>query len=195
MAGGNKTLGRFQLVGIPAAPRGMPQIEVTFDIDANGIVSVSAKDMGTGKEQSIKITASSGLSEEEIDSLIKDAEMHAEEDKKKRELIDARNMADSMIYTTEKTIKEAGDKVDEATKGNIDQAIENLKKAMEADDTEEIKRLTDELTQASHKLAEAMYAQASQQQAQPEGTTGAESAAGAEKDEDVVDADFEEVKK
>ena len=195
MAGGNKTLGRFQLVGIPAAPRGMPQIEVTFDIDANGIVSVSAKDMGTGKEQSIKITASSGLSEEEIDSLIKDAEMHADEDKKKRELIDARNMADSMIYTTEKTIKEAGDKVDEATKGNIDQAIENLKKAMEADDTEEIKRLTDELTQASHKLAEAMYAQASQQQAQTEGTTGAESDAGAEKDEDVVDADFEEVKK
>lgn len=195
MAGGNKTLGRFQLVGIPAAPRGMPQIEVTFDIDANGIVSVSAKDMGTGKEQSIKITASSGLSEEEIDSLIKDAEMHADEDKKKRELIDARNMADSMIYTTEKTIKEAGDKVDEATKGNIDQAIENLKKAMEADDTEEIKRLTDELTQASHKLAEAMYAQASQQQAQTEGATGAESDAGAEKDEDVVDADFEEVKK
>lgn len=195
MAGGNKTLGRFQLVGIPAAPRGMPQIEVTFDIDANGIVSVSAKDMGTGKEQSIRITASSGLSKEEIDSLIKDAEMHAEEDKKKRELIDARNMADSMIYTTEKTIKEAGDKVDEATKGNINQAIENLKKAMEVADTEEIKRLTDELTQASHKLAEAMYAQASQQQAQAEGTTGAESAAGAEKDEDVVDADFEEVKK
>ncbi len=195
MAGGNKTLGRFQLVGIPSAPRGMPQIEVTFDIDANGIVSVSAKDMGTGKEQSIKITASSGLSEEEIDSLIKDAEMHAEEDKKKRELIDARNMADSMIYTTEKSIKEAGDKVDEATKGNINQAIENLKKAMEGDDTEEIKRLTDELTQASHKLAEAIYAQASQQQAQAEGTTGAESAAGAEKDEDVVDADFEEVKK
>ena len=195
MAGGNKTLGRFQLVGIPAAPRGMPQIEVTFDIDANGIVSVSAKDMGTGKEQSIKITASSGLSEEEIDSLIKDAEMHADEDKKKRELIDARNMADSMIYTTEKSIKEAGDKVDEATKGNINQAIENLKKAMEGDDTEEIKRLTDELTQASHKLAEAIYAQASQQQAQAEGTTGAESAAGAEKDEDVVDADFEEVKK
>jgi molecular chaperone DnaK len=195
MAGGNKTLGRFQLVGIPAAPRGMPQIEVTFDIDANGIVSVSAKDMGTGKEQSIKITASSGLSKEEIDRLIKDAEMHADEDKKKRELIDARNMADSMIYTTEKTIKEAGDKVDEATKGNINQAIENLKKAMEADDTEGIKRLTDELTQASHKLAEAMYAQASQEQAQAEGTTGAESAAGAEKDEDVVDADFEEVKK
>jgi len=195
MAASNKTLGRFQLVGIPPAPRGMPQIEVTFDIDANGIVSVSAKDMGTGKEQSIKITASSGLSEEEIDSLIKDAEMHADEDKKKRELIDARNMADSMIYTTEKSIKEAGDKVDEATKGNINQAIENLKKAMETDNTEEIKRLTDELTQASHKLAEIMYAQANQQQAQAEGTAGAESTADSQKDEDVVDADFEEVKK
>jgi molecular chaperone DnaK len=195
MAANNKTLGRFQLVGIPPAPRGMPQIEVTFDIDANGIVSVSAKDMGTGKEQSIKITASSGLSEEEIDSLIKDAEMHADEDKKKRELIDARNMADSMIYTTEKSIKEAGDKVDEATKGNINQAIENLKKAMETDNTEEIKRLTDELTQASHKLAEIMYAQANQQQAQAEGTAGAESTADSQKDEDVVDADFEEVKK
>jgi molecular chaperone DnaK len=195
MAANNKTLGRFQLVGIPPAPRGMPQIEVTFDIDANGIVSVSAKDMGTGKEQSIKITASSGLSEEEIDSLVKDAEMHAEEDKKKRELIDARNMADSMVYTTEKSIKEAGDKVDEATKGNINQAIENLKKAMETDNTEEIKRMTDELTQASHKLAEAMYAQANQQQAQAEGTAGAESAADSQTDEDVVDADFEEVKK
>ena len=196
MAGNNKTLGRFQLVGIPPAPRGMPQIEVTFDIDANGIVSVSAKDMGTGKEQSIKITASSGLSEEEIDSLIKDAEMHAEEDKKKRELIDARNMADSMVYTTEKSMKDAGDKVDDATKEGINQAIENLKKVMEGDDAEEIKKLTEELTQASHKLAEAMYAQASQQQAQETGETpGADSAAGAEKDEDVVDADFEEVKK
>ena len=195
MATNNKTLGRFQLVGIPPAPRGMPQIEVTFDIDANGIVNVSAKDMGTGKEQSIKITASSGLSEEEIESLVKDAEMHAEEDKKKRELIDARNMADSLIYTTEKSVKEAGDKVDDATKANIDQAIENLKKAMEGDNTEEIKRLSEELTQASHKLAEAMYAQASQQQAQAEGAPGAESTAGAEKDEDVVDADFEEVQK
>jgi molecular chaperone DnaK len=195
MATNNKTLGRFQLVGIPPAPRGMPQIEVTFDIDANGIVNVSAKDMGTGKEQSIKITASSGLSEEEIERLVKDAEMHAEEDKKKRELIDARNMADSLIYTTEKSIKDAGDKIDDATKTNIDQAIENLKKAMEGDNTEEIKRLSEDLTQASHKLAEAMYAQASQQQAQAGEAPGAESAAGAEKEEDVVDADFEEVQK
>ncbi len=195
MAAYNKTLGRFQLVGIPPAPRGMPQIEVTFDIDANGIVNVSAKDMGTGKEQSIKITASSGLSEEEIEKLVKEAEMHADEDKQKRELIDARNMADSLIYTTEKTVKEAGDKVDDATKANIDQAIENLKKAMEGDNTEEIKRLTEELTQASHKLAEAMYAQASQQQAQAGAEPGAESAAGGSQDDDVVDADFEEVKK
>ncbi|MCD4715886.1 MAG: molecular chaperone DnaK [Desulfobacterales bacterium] len=195
MAGYNKTLGRFQLVGIPPAPRGMPQIEVTFDIDANGIVNVSAKDMGTGKEQSIKITASSGLSEEEIENLVKEAEMHADEDKKKRELIDARNMADSLIYSTEKAVKEAGDKVDDATKANIDQAIENLKKAMEGDNAEEIKKLTEELTQASHKLAEAMYAQASQQQAQDGAAPGAESAAGASQDDEVVDADFEEVKK
>ena len=116
MAAHNKTLGRFQLVGIPPAPRGVPQIEVTFDIDANGIVSVSAKDLGTGKEQSIKITASSGLSEEEIEKLVKDAELHADEDKKKRELIDARNMADSLIYSTEKSIKEIGDKLDDETK-------------------------------------------------------------------------------
>ncbi|MBW2615850.1 MAG: molecular chaperone DnaK [Deltaproteobacteria bacterium] len=195
MAGYNKTLGRFQLIGIPPAPRGMPQVEVTFDIDANGIVNVSAKDMGTGKEQSIKITASSGLSEEEIEQLVKEAELHADEDKKKRELIDARNMADSLIYSTEKSIKEAGDKVDDATKANIDQAVENLKKAMEGDNTEEIKRLTEELTQASHKVAEAMYAQASQQQAQPGAAPGAESAAGASQDDEVVDADFEEIKK
>jgi molecular chaperone DnaK len=182
-------------VGIPPAPRGIPQIEVTFDIDANGIVNVSAKDMGTGKEQSIKITASSGLSEEEIEKLVNDAELHAEEDKKKRELVDARNMADSLIYTTEKSIKETGDKLDEATKDGINQAIENLKKAMEGEDTEEIKRLTDELTQASHKLAEAMYAQASQQQEQAQGAPSGEPEAAAGGDEEVVDADFEEVQK
>ena len=193
MAANNKTLGRFQLVGIPPAPRGLPQIEVTFDIDANGIVNVSAKDMGTGKEQSIKITASSGLPEEEIESLIKDAELHAEEDRKKRELVDARNMADSLIYSTEKSIKEAGDKLDDATKADIDKAIENLKTAMEGDDTEEIKRLTEELTQASHKLAEAIYAQAA-----GEGQAGAggdEAGPEPPKDDDVVDADFEEVQK
>ncbi|MBW1900465.1 MAG: molecular chaperone DnaK [Deltaproteobacteria bacterium] len=194
MAANDKTLGRFQLVGLPPAPRGVPQIEVSFDIDANGIVHVSAKDMGTGKEQSIEITASSGLSEEEIEQLIKDAEMNAEEDKKKRELIDARNMADSLIYNSEKAIKEAGDKLDDAAKADIDSAIENLKKAMEGDNTEEIKRLTEELTQASHKLAEIMYQQASQQQEQA-GEPGPEPDAGGPQDEDVVDADFEEVKK
>jgi molecular chaperone DnaK len=194
MAAYNKTLGRFQLVGIPLAPRGIPQVEVAFDIDANGIVHVSAKDLGTGKEQSIKITASSGLSEEEIEGLVKDAELHAEEDKKKRELVDARNMADSLIYSTEKSIKEVGDKLDESTKEEIDRAVENLKKAMEGEDTEEIKRLADELTQASHKLAETMYAKAAEQQAQA-GAGGAESTEEASKDEDVVDADFEEVDK
>ena len=196
MAAYNKTLGRFQLVGIPPAPRGVPQIEVTFDIDANGIVHVSAKDMGTGKEQSIEITASSGLSEEEIKKLIKDAELHAEEDKKKRELIDARNMADSLIYSTEKSIKEAGDKLDQAATADINSAIERLKKAMEGDDKDEIKRLTEELTKAAHKLAEIMYQQASQQQQQQAGgATGPEPGAGPRKDDDVVDADFEEVKK
>ncbi|MFH1349785.1 MAG: molecular chaperone DnaK [Pseudomonadota bacterium] len=194
MAANNKTLGRFQLVGIPPAPRGVPQIEVTFDIDANGIVHVSAKDLGTGKEQSIKITASSGLSEEEIKNLVKDAEVHAEEDRKKRELADARNMADSLIYSTEKSIKEVGDKLDESTKADINKAVENLKKAMEGDNTEEIKRLADELTQASHKLAETIYARASQQESQA-ASGGTEPRAGASKDEDVVDADFEEVNK
>lgn len=197
MAANNKTLGRFQLVGIPPAPRGIPQIEVTFDIDANGIVHVSAKDMGTGKEQSIEITASSGLSEEEIEKLVKDAEVHADEDKKKRELVDARNMADSLIYTTEKSIKEVGDKIDSATKDQITQAIEKLKKAMEGENVEEIKRLSDELTQASHKLAETMYAQASQQQQAQAGGGSAETSGGSggPADDDVVDADFEEVKK
>jgi molecular chaperone DnaK len=196
MAAGNKTLGRFELVGIPPAPRGVPQIEVTFDIDANGIVNVSAKDMATGKEQSIQITASSGLSKEEIDKLIKDAELHAEDDKKKRELVDARNHADALIYSTEKSIKDLGDKVDAETKSKVEATIEPLKKAMEGDDAEEIKRLSEELTQASHKLAEAMYQQASKtdDQQQAGGAAGQEQAGQSAPDEDVVDADFEEVK-
>ena len=194
MAANNKTLGRFQLVGIPPAPRGVPQIEVTFDIDANGIVNVSAKDMGTGKEQSIKITASSGLSEEEIKKLVKDAELHAEEDKKKRELIDARNAADALVYSTEKSVKEVGDKVDAATKENVNGAIEKLKAAISADNLDEIKRLTEELTQASHKLAEIMYANAAQDQSKGAGPQ-TDSQEGSSRDDDVVDADFEEVKK
>ena len=195
MAANNKTLGRFELVGIPPAPRGIPQIEVTFDIDANGIVNVSAKDQATGKEQSIQITASSGLSPEEIDNLVKDAEMNAEEDKKKKELVEARNSADTLIYSTEKSIKELGDKVDSETKSKVDVASSALKKAMEGEDTEEIKRLSEELTQISHKLAEAMYQQASagEQQAGA-GAESAGQAGGAAPEEDVVDADFEEVK-
>ncbi len=192
MAADNKTIGRFELVGIPPAPRGVPQIEVTFDIDANGILHVSAKDLGTGKEQSIKITASSGLSEEEIERMVKDAEAHAGEDKEKRELIEARNQADGLAYTTEKSLTEHGDKVDADTKAAIQSALDALKKAMEGDSAEEIKKKTEELAQASHKLAEVMYSQA---QAEAEKAGGEEAPAGAEggKDEDVVDAEFEEV--
>jgi len=198
MAEYNKTLGRFELVGIPPAPRGIPQIEVTFDIDANGIVHVSAKDLGTGKEQSIQITASSGLSEEEIEKLVKEAEVHADEDKKKKELVEARNHADTMIYQTEKSIKDLGDKVDASLKENIEGAIEKLKKAMEGTDAEEIKRLSEELMQSSHKVAEAMYQKASGgaeagEQA-PGGEASAQGESKASADEDVVDADFEEVK-
>ncbi|MCD6185147.1 MAG: molecular chaperone DnaK [Deltaproteobacteria bacterium] len=200
MASSNKTLGRFELVGIPPAPRGVPQIEVTFDIDANGIVNVSAKDQATGKEQSIQITASSGLSKEEIDALIKDAELHAEEDKTKKELIEARNAADSLIYSTEKSLKDLGDKVDADIKKNVDDMVPRLKTAMESEDTEEIKRLTEELSQAAHKLAEAMYKNASQDAGEQAGP-GAGPEAGnkqqggsAPPDDDIVDADFEEVK-
>jgi molecular chaperone DnaK len=201
IAAGNKTLGRFELVGIPPAPRGIPQIEVTFDIDANGIVHVAAKDMATGKEQSIQITASSGLSQEEIDKLVKDAELHSEEDKKKKEVVEARNTADALIYSSAKSIEELGEKVDSATKAQVEDTTTRLRKSMEGEDTEEIKRLSEELTQASHKLAEAMYQQASQtadQQAGPEEGTqaegGGQQAEGPASDEEVVDADFEEVK-
>jgi molecular chaperone DnaK len=197
MAAGNKTLGRFELVGIPPAPRGIPQIEVTFDIDANGIVNVSAKDIATGKEQSIQITASSGLSKQEIDKLIKDAELHAEEDKKKKDLVDARNQADALIYSTEKSIKDLGSKIDAGTKSKVEAAIEPLKKAMEGDNADEIRRLSEELTQSSHKLAEAMYQQASQKDAQQHadaGASGHDEGGSSTADEDVVDADFEEVR-
>jgi len=199
MAAGNKTLGRFELLGIPSAPRGVPQIEVTFDIDANGIVHVAAKDLATGKEQSIQITASSGLSKEEIDKLIKDAELHAEDDKRKKELAEARNHADSLIYSTEKSIKDLGNKVDATTKSQVEEAIGRLKKAIEGEDPAEIRKISDELMQTSHKLAEAMYQQASKAGQQEAGAAGG--GAGAQQgreasggDDDVVDADFEEVK-
>ncbi len=189
MANDNKTIGRFELSDIPPAPRGVPQIEVTFDIDANGILNVGAKDLGTGKEQSIRITASSGLSADEIDKMVKDAELHASEDQKKRALIEARNQADGLIYTTEKAVKEHGDKVDEETKKAIESALEDLKKTMGGDDPEAIKSKTEALATASHKLAEVMYQQA-QSKAEAESEGAAES--GGQKD-DVVDAEFEEV--
>jgi molecular chaperone DnaK len=187
MAGDNKTIGRFELVGIPAAPRGVPQVEVTFDIDANGILNVSAKDLGTGKEQSIRITASSGLSEEEIEKMVQEAEAHASEDTAKRELIEARNQADGIIYTTEKSLKEHSDQIDSETKANIEKALEELKAVMEGDDKDAINSKMEALAQSAHKLAEAMYAKA-----ETEGAEGAEEDSGA-KDETVVDAEFEEV--
>ncbi|MGZ6237985.1 MAG: molecular chaperone DnaK, partial [Syntrophales bacterium] len=200
MAADNRTLGRFELVGIPPAPRGMPQIEVTFDIDANGIVHVAAKDLGTGKEQSIKITASSGLTEAEIQKLVREAEAHGEEDKKKKELIEARNQADSMAYSAEKNVKEFGDKVDATEKARIEDAIAKVRKVIEGDDINAIKSAQEELTNASHKLAEAMYAKASASQAGAGAGAGAHGGPAGEqpgtgkKDEDVVDADFEDVK-
>jgi molecular chaperone DnaK len=194
MATGNKTLGRFELVGIPPAPRGVPQIEVTFDIDANGIVNVSAKDTATGKEQSIQITASSGLTKEEIDSAIKDAELHSEDDKKKKDLIDARNHADSLMYATEKSLKDLGEKVDAETRGKVEAAMGDLKQVIDGEDVEAIKAKSEALTQASHKLAEAMYQKSAQegQGAEAGGQAAGEDASNA--DDDVVDADFEEVK-
>ena len=198
MAADNKLLGQFDLVGIPPAPRGVPQIEVTFDIDANGIVHVNAKDLGTGKEQSIRITASSGLSDQEIKQMVKDAEAHAEEDRRKRERIEARNQLDSLIYTTEKSLKDHRSDVDPTTASNIEAALERAKKAMESEDTGVTRAAIDELTQVSHKLAEAMYARVAKEQAgakdkdaQPEGGRGNGQA---QDRENVVDADFEEVK-
>ena len=193
MAGDNKTLGRFELTDIPPAPRGVPQIEVSFDIDANGIVQVYAKDKATGKEQSIRITAASGLSDEEIEKMVKDAEMHADEDKKKRTLVDTRNQAEALVDQTEKTLKEHGSKVDEETKKTIESAVEALKQAKDTDNVEDIQQKIEALSQASHKLAEVMYQQAASSQEGEAG--GSDGSADAQADDDVVDADFEEVKK
>ncbi len=201
MAQDNKSIGRFELTDIPPAPRGIPQIEVTFDLDANGILHVSAKDLGTGKQQSIKITASSGLTEQEIEKMKRDAESHAEEDKKRKALVEAKNNGDSLIYATEKSLKEVGDKVDAETKEKVKQGIEKLKKTLEGNDADAIKAATDELTQASHKLAEIMYSQASKAHpggdaggAASGGSAGSGAGSGKKDDDDVVDADFEEVK-
>lgn len=190
MANDNKTIGNFELVGLPPAPRGVPQIEVTFDIDANGILHVSAKDLGTGKEQSIQITASSGLSEEEIKQMVRDAELHAGEDKKKRELIEARNQADGLAYTTEKSLAEHGEKVDSATKAKIQEALDELKKAIQGDDSELIKSKSEALAQVSHKLAEVMYSQG-KEDAAAAGNEGARAESSAK--DDVVEAEFEDL--
>ncbi len=196
MASANKSLGRFDLTDIPPAPRGVPQIEVTFDIDANGILNVSAKDKATGKEQSIKITASSGLSEEEIEKMVKDAEAHAEEDKKFHEMVEARNQADAMLHATRKSLEEMGDKVDGAERANIESLMKELEEAMKGDSKTAIEAKTKALAEASGKLAEKMY----QQEGGNAGAAGAGAAgaaggaaSGAAGDDDVVDAEFEEV--
>ena len=196
MASDNKTLGRFELTGIAPAPRGLPQIEVAFDIDANGIVEVSAKDQATGKQQSIRITHSSGLTQAEIDRLIQDAELHAGEDKAKKELIDARNAADSLIYATEKSMAELGDKLPAGTCSEVQGVIGDLKRAMESDNASEIKQLTETLTHASHRLAESVYQQpgagAGPQAGATPGSGNGSSPSG--NDEEVVDAEYEEVR-
>lgn len=197
MAADNKLLGVFELVGIPPAPRGIPQIEVTFDIDANGILHVSAKDLGTGKEQSIKITASSGLSEEEIKRMMRDAESHAEEDKNKKVLAEARNQADTLVYSVEKSLKEYGDKITEDEKKEIEAALEKCKKVKEtSQNSSEIKAASDELTKVSHKIAEHVY-KAAQEQASAQGGGAHAGEEGKEKspEEDVVEAEFEEKNK
>ena len=192
MASDNKALGNFELVGIAPAPRGVPQIEVTFDIDANGIVNVSAKDKGTGKEQKIQIQASGGLSDEEIEKMVKDAEANKEADKKKRESVDVRNQADTLIHSTEKNLKEHGAKVSDAEKKAIEDASSAVKEALKGEDIEDIKKKTEALVQASMKLGEAIYK--SQQTAKPESGKDDGGDDAGKKDENVVDADFEEVK-
>ena len=191
MASDNKILGNFELVGIAPAPRGVPQIEVTFDIDANGIVNVSAKDKGTGKEQKIQIQASGGLSEEEISQMVKDAESNKEADKKKREAVDARNQADTLLHSTEKNLKDHGSKVSDTDKKAIETASANLRNSLKGTDVEDIKKKTQDLVQASMKLGEAIYK--SQQNAKPEDAPK-EAKKEDKKDDNVVDADFEEVK-
>jgi len=192
MAAGNKSLGQFNLEGIPPAPRGMPQIEVTFDIDANGILHVSAKDKATGKENKIKITASSGLAEDEIQRMVRDAETHADEDRKARELVDARNQCDSMVHTSRKSLAEHGAQLDAAEKARIEEAIKAAEEAMKGNDKDTIEAKTKALGEAAQKLGEKMYAQ--QQAAGAGAQAGGGEAGGKAAENDVVDAEFEEVK-
>ena len=196
MATDNKLLGNFELVGIPNAPRGVPQIEVTFDIDANGIVHVSAKDMGTGKEQKIQVSAPNKLAEEDISKMVKDAEKFADEDKKRKEEVELQNQADALVYSTEKSLKDFGDKISSEDRLQIEQKVSALKEALKTKEAVAIKREMEELTKASHKLAQEVY-KASAQQGGPSGgpqaagpTPGPESASGETKQDDVVDADF-----
>jgi molecular chaperone DnaK len=197
MAADNKVLGQFDLIGIPASPRGIPQVEVTFDIDANGIVNVGAKDKATGKEQAIRIQASGGLSDADIDQMVKDAEAHAEEDKKRRELVEAQNQAESLIHTTEKTLAEAGDKVADDDKAAVEAAIAELKTANEGEDVDDIRAKSEALAQVAMKIGEALY----KESAEAEAAAGAENPddagdgnnGGGAADDEVVDADFEEV--
>ena len=199
MAGDNKTLGRFELVGIPAAPRGMPQIEVTFDIDANGIVNVSAKDLGTGKEQAIKITSSSGLSDTEVERMVQEAEQYADDDKKRRESAELRNQAETLLYSTEKTMGELGDKLPDADKEKITAVSEQLRKSLEGDEPEAIRSDIEALTQASHKLAELLYSQAAANPSDSDQTGNDQNQDGGsdskQDDNNIVDAEYEEVKK
>ena len=192
MASDNKVLGQFDLVGIPPAPRGVPQVEVTFDIDANGIVQVSAKDKGTGKEQQIRIQASGGLNDGDIEQMVKDAEAHAEEDKKRKEQAEARNHAEALVHATEKSLSEHGDKVDAEIKGNIETALTELKEALEGEDLEAITSKAEALSQVSLKLGEEIY-KAQQEEGGEDADTQAADEAASAADEDVVDADFEEV--
>ncbi|MCK4271469.1 Hsp70 family protein, partial [bacterium] len=197
MALDNRTMGRFDLVGIPPAPRGIPQIEVAFDIDANGIIHVSAKDLATGQEQKIKIQISSGISQAEIDRMVKDAEAHAEEDKKKGELIGVKNQADQLIYTTEKSLKDHGDKVEAEDKKKIEEALNGVREAIKSDQVEQINKAIEALTQASNKLAEEMYKQAAAQQQAQAGGGGEQKTAdqpqAAKEGEGAVEAEYEEV--
>jgi molecular chaperone DnaK len=189
MAAYNKTLGKFQLVGIPPAPRGMPMIEVSFDIDANGIIHVNAKDQGSGNEQKIKIEGGSGLKEDEVQQMIRDAEAHADEAHRLREAADTKNLAETLAYQTERSLKEHRDRIDEADASTIEGRIMELRQALEGDDLGDIRAKTEALTEASHKLAEAMYAQAQQAQASTAGTNG-----DAMSDDEVVeDAEYEDV--
>ena len=190
MAQYNRTLGKFHLVGIPPAPRGVPQIEVTFDIDANGIVNVSAKDQGTGKEQKITITASSGLDDSEIEKMVRDGEEHAQEDQERRKKVEARNQLDTLVYSTEKSLGEHKEKLPADDVGALESALEQAKKALENDDLAEVEAATQKLTEASHKLAEVMYQAASQEQAAAGDAGDGAPKEGAAQDDDVIDAEY-----